>query len=83
MFEFTVYSKLIVGSPKVNDQSSDDLNGHQILLYWPLGGFFLFLKSKSFSYEVWSELLSACVWKSLFPVLWNYPGIILQCHIVA
>lgn len=52
MFEFTVYSKLIVGSPKVNDQSSDDLNGHQILLYWPLGGFFLFLKSKSFSYEV-------------------------------
>lgn len=81
VIEFTVYSKLIVGSPKVNDQWPEWTSDPPLLASgW---FFFLFLKSKSFSYEVWSELLSACVWKSLFPVLWNYPGIILQCHVVA
>lgn len=40
-----------------------------------------FLKSILFSYQVCGELLSLCVLKNCFPVLWNYPGIILQCNI--
>lgn len=45
--------------------------------------FFCFWKVNLLVMKFGVNFFSACVWKSLFPVLWNYPGIILQCHVVA
>ena len=85
LFEYTVwYSKFLANSPEVNDQSSDDLNGHRIPLYWSLSHFFfsLFLKVYFLVNEFEVNFCLLVYWRMGFPGLWHYAGMILQCGFI-